>query len=126
MLKTLVREGFVAAETPAPTTGRGPQPKAQYRITPAGRKHYAALLAQAWREPLPLAHPVQVALAAQADLRPADLAMAWQARHAVLTAQRSTVQATRPSAPHAHLVERSLVLIDAELRWIESILSTQA
>lgn len=120
MLKTLAREGFVSAEAPEPTSGRGPQPKAQYRITPAGRKHYAALLEQAWREPLPLAHAVQVALAAQADLPAASLAAAWQARHAVLQAQRTTLDATRRSAPHPHMVDRGLALIDAELRWIES------
>jgi DNA-binding PadR family transcriptional regulator len=120
MLKTLSKEGHVAAESPLATVGRGPQPKAQYRITPAGRKHYAALLEQAWREPLALAQPVQVALAAQADLPAADLARAWQDRHAALAAQRTTLDAVRRSAPHPHMVERGLALIDAELRWIET------
>jgi DNA-binding PadR family transcriptional regulator len=120
MLKTLAGEGFVAAEMPPPTTGRGPQPKAQYRITPAGRKHYTTLLEMAWREPLPLAHAVQVALAAQADVSAAVLARAWRDRHAVLSAQRGTLDATWASAPHPHMVERGLALIDAELRWIES------
>lgn len=120
MLKTLAHEGFVLAEAPAPTTGRGPQPKAQYRLTPQGRAHYAALLEQAWREPLPLAHTVQVALAAQADLPAKRLAELWTQRHAVLGAQRATLDATRRSAPHPHMVDRALALIDAELRWIES------
>jgi DNA-binding PadR family transcriptional regulator len=120
MLKTLTREGFVLAEAPAPTTGRGPQPKAQYRITPPGRLHYAALLEQAWREPLPLAHPVQVALAAQADLPAKRRAELWTERHAVLGAQHATLEATRRSAPHPHMVDRALALINAELRWIES------
>jgi DNA-binding PadR family transcriptional regulator len=120
MLKTLAREGFVAAEAPTPTTGRGPQPKAQYRITSRGREHYAALLEQAWREPLLLAHPVQVALAAQADLPAERLSELWTQRHAVLGAQRATLEATRRSAPHPHMADRALALIDAELRWIES------
>jgi DNA-binding PadR family transcriptional regulator len=121
MLKTLAREGFVIAEAPTPTTGRGPQPKAQYRITPAGRKHYLALLEQAWREPLAIAQPVQVALAAQADVGPDALVALWAARHAALSAQRDTLEATRRSAPHPFMVDRGLALIDAELRWIESV-----
>jgi DNA-binding PadR family transcriptional regulator len=122
MLKTLSREGFVVAEEATPTTGRGPQPKAQYRITSVGRKHYSTLLEQAWREPLPIAQPIQVALAAQADVDPLALAALWAARHAVLSAQRATLDATRRSAPHPFMVDRGLALIDAELRWLESVM----
>lgn len=120
MLRTLTKEALVHAVAPPATTGPGPAPKAAFRITPKGRRHYAELLSAAWREPLALAQPIALALAAQADLESARLRALLDERVSVLQGQRGRLLAARAAAPHAALVDRGLALIDAELAWLGS------
>jgi DNA-binding PadR family transcriptional regulator len=116
VLRTLVREGSVRKKgTERP--GRRPR-RTVYAITPEGRSRYRELLVRAWSELPVLADPFNAALAARADLAPAEIAGAAAARAAALARRVEDSERHRRAAPDRAIADRSVVLAQAELGWL--------
>lgn len=98
--------------------GRRPE-RTRYAITPPGRKYFTDLLREAWRRPVRMTQPIDVALAALPELPGDEIrTLAAQRRTALLDRQRYLDRIHR-SAPAPELVVRARGLIAAELRWLD-------
>jgi DNA-binding PadR family transcriptional regulator len=120
VLRTLVREGYV--ETVAvEREGQRPE-RTRYAITANGRAHLGELLERSWRELPPPADPLDLALAAQAELGEARV-RALAAERAQLLEQRiARLDELARSAPAPEMVERRRALTSADLAWVQGFL----
>lgn len=117
VLRTLERHGYVEA-LGAEREGARPV-RTRYRITPDGREHLRELLRVAWRELPSPAEPIQLALAARAELPPEEVEQLLGEREEALAARLTQLDELARSAPDAEMAQRQRALTAAELRWIE-------
>jgi DNA-binding PadR family transcriptional regulator len=117
LLRTLVKQGH-AEELGLEQEGARPE-RMLYRISRKGRAHYRDLLERAWSEPEPPGERVLVALAALPDLAPERLQAALQRRKAALTERLAQCAALADAAPEPAMVQRTLALTRADLKWLE-------
>ena len=107
VLRTLVKEACVRVVA-IEREGQRPE-RTRYAITRTGRKHFAELLAQAWREPQSPSEAIQLALAARAELDDAEI---------------EALDRLARSAPAPEMVQRQVALTRADLAWSQEQLST--
>lgn len=122
VLRTLVKDGqvkIVAVER----EGQRPE-RTRYAITRAGRKQFAELLAQTWREPPSPVEAMQLALAARAELSDDEIEELLGERVEALRGRLKTLDGLARSAPAPDMVERQRALTKAELAWAQQQLGT--
>jgi DNA-binding PadR family transcriptional regulator len=113
-LKTKAYAKRVAVER----AGRRPE-RTRYAITPLGRRYFADLLREAWRWPVRMTQPVDVALAALTNLALDDVRTLAAERRAALLDRLQYLDRSDQSAPSPELVERARAFTAAELRWLD-------
>lgn len=118
LLRTLVKQGH-AEELGLEQQGARPE-RMLYRISRKGRAHYRALLERAWSEPAPPGESLLVALAALPDLAADRLPAVLSRRKAALAGRIVQCAALARAAPEPAMVERTLSLTRADLKWLES------
>ncbi len=100
--------------------GRRPL-RRRYAITPKGRDYFADLLRETWRRPSPVAQPVDVALAAMAELPDDEVrALLAERRDALAERLRHLDRAAR-SAPAREMVKRARAVTRGELEWLDAL-----
>lgn len=119
VLRTLAKNGY-AQELPSEQAGNRPR-RTRYRITPAGRRYYRNLLAEALAQPTPSIAAVDVALAARGDLDSATVSEALATRTKSLHELEAQIEAARAAAPAPAMVDRNLALVRAELAWLAEL-----
>lgn len=117
VLRSLEKEGH-AREAAVERAGRRPR-RTRYAITPKGRQYFAALLREAWVRPARPTQPIDLALAATAELVDVELPQLLAARRAALTERLAEIDRIRRSAPSGEMAERARVLTEAELQWLD-------
>jgi DNA-binding PadR family transcriptional regulator len=118
VLRTLVKGGHVRIVA-VEREGLRPE-RTRYAITRGGRRHLTALLERAWREPPRAADPIQLALAARAEVGEERVAELLAARAEALRERLVRLERLARSAPAPEMVGRQRALTRAELEWIES------
>jgi DNA-binding PadR family transcriptional regulator len=118
VLRTLAKNEYIA-EVAVEQEGLRPQ-RTKYRITRAGRKHLAALLEEAWRQPPGIGDPMQMALAAQSELDKERVDELFRERVGLLAERVAALEAVARSAPAPEMVARQLALTKAELDWAKT------
>jgi DNA-binding PadR family transcriptional regulator len=121
VLRTLVKGGQVKVVA-VERDGHRPE-RTRYAITREGRAHLTELLERAWREIPTTADPIQMALAARSEVTESQIENLLQERIDALIRRQGELEQARRSAPEAEMVDRLVVLTDAELRWAKSLLS---
>jgi DNA-binding PadR family transcriptional regulator len=122
VLRTLVKEACVRVVA-IEREGQRPE-RTRYAITRAGRKHFAELLAQAWREPPSPSEAIQLALAARAELDDAEIEALLRERVEALNERLEALDRLARSAPAPEMVQRQVALTRADLAWSQEQLST--
>src|SRR3989442_1078843 len=105
VLRFLEKAGY-AKQIRTERLGRRPA-RRRYAITARGRDYFAELLREAWRRPSPLAQPIDVALAAMAELSDDDLRALLAERRSALLERLRDFDLTHRSAPASEMVERA-------------------
>ncbi len=116
VLRTLERNGYAVEHMEGADTGR---PRRRYSLTAAGRAYYRELLRAALAEPLPVAAPVEIALAASGDLDEREVEELLERRAGTLRDQLELIAQHARSAPDGEIVRRRRALVAAELDWHE-------
>lgn len=119
VLRTLAQGGYVKAVS-VEREGQRPE-RTRYSITPAGRRHFRDLLRKAWRRLPTPADPVQLALAARAELDEEEVVSLLIERRVALEERLVQLDALARAAPAEEMVERQRALTRAELRWVDSL-----
>lgn len=117
VLRTLARNGYAVEQVEDGDTGR---PRRRYTITAAGRAYHRELLREALADPVLRADPVDVALAASADLTPGEVRDLLAQRAATLRALLVGIERNARAAPDEAIVRRRRALAAAELAWLET------
>jgi DNA-binding PadR family transcriptional regulator len=122
VLRTMVKEGHVRVVA-VERQGQRPE-RTRYAITRSGRRHFSELLEKAWRNPPTASDPFQLALAAHSDLQvPVEPLMGERAE--ALRDRLVTLERLATSAPAPEMVERQMVLTQAELDWVEELITRE-
>lgn len=120
VLRTLVKEGH-AEEAGAEQHGARPERRV-YRITVSGRAHYRGLVEKALATPDPAGGPLSLALAAIDDLDPPRASAALRMRRDALRARITRCETLRRAAPDAAMADRTRVMAEADLAWLDAYL----
>ncbi|MGV3616142.1 MAG: PadR family transcriptional regulator [Fimbriimonas sp.] len=121
VLRTLATAGHIETEV-VEREGLRPE-RTQFRITKAGRVHFQDLLRKAWREPGRSSDTFHLALAARSELEETEVRDLLAQRAEALRARLEELERVAASAPAPEMVERTRLLTQAELTWIESLIA---
>jgi DNA-binding PadR family transcriptional regulator len=116
-LRTLVKLEYVV-ETGLEQEGARPE-RMGYRITRAGREHLRELIRKSWRATPLLGDPFPMAIAGTAELPEDEIAALKRERTALLESRLSECKKLRTAALDEAMVDRSIAMLTAELRWIK-------
>ncbi|MGL4229863.1 MAG: PadR family transcriptional regulator [Casimicrobium sp.] len=116
-LRTLVKLEYVI-ETGLEQEGARPE-RMGYRITRAGREHLRELVRKAWRATPLLGDAFLMAIAGVPELPQEEIAALKAERIAMLEARLAECKTLRSAALDEAMVERSIAMLSAELRWMK-------
>ena len=116
-LRTLVKEGHVEQLA---VEHDGKRERTRYKITRGGRRYFEELLRRAWRELPSPAEPIQLALAARAELTDDEVEHLLGERRDALRARLAELERLRRAAPAEDMVDRRRALTLGELGWLEN------
>ena len=115
VLRSLVKGGYVE---PVLVERQGQRPeRTRYAITRAGRGYLRELLARAWRELPSPGDPLQLALAAAAELTEEEVEALVAQRVEALEERLILLDELARSAPATAMVDRLRATTRAELTW---------
>lgn len=116
-LRTLVKLEYVV-ETGLEQEGARPE-RMGYRITRAGREHLRELVRKAWRATPMLGDAFPMAIAGTSELPEDEVAALKAERLALLESRLAECKTLRHAALDEAMVERSIAMLSAELRWMK-------
>jgi len=123
MLRSLVKEGN-ARKVVTEKAGNRPK-RTVFEITPQGRKRYADLLRDAWKNPVSPTDNIQIALGASGDLPEQEVVELSNQRLNALKIRLKKLNNSRTSAPDEAMVEREVARIKGEISWLKSWIAKQ-
>ena len=123
VLRSLERGGFIEQEV-IEREGLRPE-RTRFRITKTGRQHFQELLRKTWSEPENPASPIDLALAARAELEEGELVTLLTDRARALSEKLAMVSQMASSAPSMEIANRIQILTQAELDWVEALLAKE-
>ena len=123
VLRSLEKGGFIETEL-VERDGQRPE-RTRFRITKDGRAHFQALLQRAWGDSPRPSDPIDLALAARSELEEGEVERLLSARAESLRARLDDLSEHAASSPAPEIVDRMQILTQAELTWVEALLSKE-
>jgi DNA-binding PadR family transcriptional regulator len=122
LLDKLCREGYVSEEVER--AGNRPERRV-YRITPAGEEYFQRLLRNNLAAYTPPIYAEDIGVIFQHHLAPDEVARLLLVRRDAIVAHRARLEALHATLPADHLavIEHHIVHVDAELTWIDQLIS---